>query len=58
MNINELYTAVNTKRRNAGLPKISPEKWVEEMTVLEIKGKVEKDTAGNYRVREIVGDSK
>jgi len=40
MEIKELYTKVNAKRLNAGLPKISVARWTEEMSVLEIQDKI------------------
>lgn len=40
MDIKELYTKINAKRQNAGLEKISVERWVEEICVLELHGKI------------------
>ena len=40
MDIKELYTKVNSKRQNAGLNKVSEARWVEDISVLELQGKI------------------
>ena len=43
MDIKELYTKINIKLITAGKPKIDATRWVEEINVLEMQGKIKKE---------------
>ena len=46
MDIKELYTKINVKLITAGKPKIDATRWVEEITVLEMQGKIKVEREG------------
>lgn len=51
MKIQELYTIINAKVRGDGLP-YSEEKFVEDISILQLRGVVVLDAAGDVRPRQ------